>query len=261
MKRDHARRRVNAFTASKCGNEKGLMVMARDRQKLLNRLSDWTAQYVQRQCRLSWYGCGGCGAAALPVFFVTFWVIYGVLWIGFQGLLTTHTARLLGSGFVVLLLIPCYVTANWNELRNLKFESSDRLLAARMIARASGIGGAAFLAGPQTAHAMIKVLSVTLLLGPWLVHLAIKLAGRASLLEKLNAAAVSQALALLIEKEQRMSLEELAQQTHITEEDLALDLALVDGVIPLKSGEPGYTLNDELREELLHHRPGGASQN
>ncbi len=234
--------------------------MARDRQKLLDRLSDWTAQYVERQRRLSWLGCAGCGVAALPVFFLTFWVIYAVLWIGFQGLLTTHTARLLGSGFVVLLLIPAYVTANWNELRSLKFESSDRLLAARMIARASGMGGLAFLAGPQTAHAFVKVLSVTLLFGPWLVHFAIKLAGRASLLDKLNVAAVSQALALLIEEEHRLSLDDLAQQTHTTEDDLALDLALVDGVIPLKSGEPGYTLNDELREELLSHRPGGSSR-
>ena len=232
--------------------------MARDHQKLLNRLSDWTTQYVERQRRLSWIGCAGCGAAAVPVFFVTFWVIYAVLWIGFQGLLTTYTARLLGSGLIVLFLIPCYVTANWNELRNLKFESSDRLLAARMIARASGMGGMAFLAGPQTAHAFVKVLSVTLLLGPGIVHLAIKLAGRASLLDKLNVAVVSQALALLIEEEHRMSLDVLAQQTQTTEDDLALDLALVDGVIPLKSGEPGYTLNDELREELLKHRPGSS---
>ncbi len=234
--------------------------MARDRQKLLNRLSDWTAQYVQRQRRLSWLGCAGCAVAALPVFFITFWVIYGVLWVGFQGLSTTHSSRLIGSGLIVLFLIPCYVTANWNELRSLKFESSDRLLAARMIARASGMGGLALLAGPQTAHAFVKVLSVTLLLGPGLVHLAIKLAGRASLLDKLDVAAISQTLALLIEKEQRVSLDELAQQTHTTEDDLAMDLALVDGVIPLKSGEPGYTLNDELREELLSHRPGGASR-
>lgn len=234
--------------------------MARDHQKLLNRLSDWTAQFVERQRRQSWIGCAGCGAAALPVFFLTFGVIYAVLWIGFQGLLTTYSARLLGSGFLVLLLIPAYVTANWNELRSLKFESSDRLLAARMIARASGLGGLAFLAGPQTAHAMVKVLSVTLLFGPWLVHLAIKLAGRASLLDKLNIAAVSQALALLIEEEHRLSLDDLARQTHTSEDDLAMDLALVDGVIPLKSGEPGYTLNDELREELLSHRPGGSSR-
>ena len=234
--------------------------MARDRQKLLDRLSDWTAQYVERQRRLSWFGCAGCGAVALPVFLLTFWVIYAVLWVGFQGLVTTHTARLFGSGLVVLLLIPCYVTVSWNELRSLKFESSDRLLAARVIARASGMGGLALLAGPQTAHAFVKVLSMTLLLGPGLVHLAIKLAGRASLLDKLDVAAISQALALLIEKEQRVSLDELAQQTHVTEIELAMDLALVVGVVPLKSGELGYTLNDELRQELLKHRPGGAAR-
>ncbi|MBC7821499.1 MAG: hypothetical protein IAG10_31825 [Planctomycetaceae bacterium] len=229
--------------------------MSRDPQKLMDRLSDWTARYVERQRRLSWLGCAGSAVAAFPIFFVTFWVIYAVLWVGFQGLLTTHTWRLLVSGFVVLLLIPAYVTANWSELRSLKFESSDRLLAARIIARASGMGGLAFLVGPQTAHAMVKVLSVTLLLGPGMVHLAIKLAGRASLLDKLDVTAISQALALLIEKEQRMSLDELAQQTHTTEDDLAMDLALVDGVVPLKSGELGYTLNDDLRQELLRHRP------
>ncbi len=234
--------------------------MARDRQKLLDRLSDWASQYVERQRRLSWIGCAGCAVAALPVFYLTFWVIYGVLWVGFQGLLPTHAARLLGSGFIVLLLIPCYVTANWSELRSLKFESSDRLLAARMIAQASGIGGLAFLAGPQTAHAMVKVLSVTLLLGPGIVHLAIKLAGRASLLDKLDVAAVSRALAMLIENEHRLSLDELAQETKTTADALAMDLALVDGVIPLKSGELAYTLNDDLRQELQRHRPGEAAR-
>lgn len=234
--------------------------MARDRQKLLDRMNDWTGQYVERQRRLSWLGCAGCAVVALPVFYVTFWVIYAVLWVGFQGLLTTHTARLLVSGLVVVLLIPAYVTANWNELRSLKFESSDRLLVARMIARASGMSSLTLLAGPQTAHSFVKVLSVTLLLGPGLVHLAIKLAGRASLLDKLDVAAISQALTLLIEKEQRVSLEEMAQQSHTTEDGLMMDLALVDGVVPLKSGELGYTLNDDLRQELLSHRPVAAAR-
>ncbi len=241
------------------GNE-GMIGMARDRQKLLDRMSDWTAQYVQRQRRLSWIGCAVCATAALLVFFITFWVIYGVLWVGFQGVLTTPIARLFGSGLVLLLLLPAYVTANWDELRNLKFESTDRLLTARMIARASGLGGMAFLAGPQTAPAFVKVLSVTLLLGPALVHFAIRMAGRASLLDKLNVAAISQTLAILIEKEQRVSLDELAHETHMAEEDLATDLTLIDGVVSLKSGEPGYTLIEALREELLQHRPDSAAR-
>lgn len=234
--------------------------MARDRQKLLTRMSDWTAQYVRRQQRLSLLGCVGCGIASLPVFFLTFWAIYAVLWVGFQGLLTTHTSRLLVSWLVLLLLIPAYVTANWNELRSLKFESSDRLLAARVIAHASGMPGLAFLAGPETAHAFVKVLSATLLLGPGLVHLAIRLGGRMNLLSELDTDAVSQALAVLIEKDERVSLDELSKETKTTEDRLLVDLALIDGVVPLKSGEPGYTLNDELRQELLRHRPGDSSR-
>ena len=232
--------------------------MARERQKLLDRMGDWTAQYVQRQRRLSWIGCGSSAAAAGPVFYLTFWVIYAVLWVGFQGLLATHSARLVGSGLVVLLLIPAYVTANWNELRSLKFESSDRLQFARLVARASGMGGLTLLAGPQTAHAFVKVLSATLLLGPGLVHLAIRLAGRASWLDKLDVAAVSQSLAMLIEQDKRVSLEELARQSNTSEDRLVLELALIDGVVPLKSGEPGYTLNDDLRQELVRHRPAKA---
>lgn len=234
--------------------------MARDRQKLLTRISDWTEQYFLRQRKLSWLGCGGCLLAAGPVFYLTFWVIYAVLWVGFQGVLASHSSRLVGSGFIVLLLIPAYVTANWNDLRNLKFESSDRLLAARLIARASGMGGLALLAGPQTAHAFVKVLSVTVLLGPGLVHLAIRLAGRASLLDKLDVAAVSQSLAMLLEKDQRVSLEELSQQAGKAEENLMTDLTLIDGVVPLKSGELGFTLNDDLRQELMRHRPDTTSQ-
>ena len=233
--------------------------MAHDHQKLLDRLSDWTVQYVQQQRRLSWFGCAGCAVAAVPVFYLTFWVIYAVLWIAFQGLISTHAARLFSSGLVVLLLIPAYVTANWNELRNLKFESSDRLLAARLVARASGMGSLSLLAGPQTAHAFVKVLSATLLLGPGLLHLVIRLAGRASLMDKLDIAAVSQALTMLIEQNKRVSLDELARQSNTTEDRLVLDLVLVDGVVSLKSGEPGYTLNEDLRQELLRHRPGGAS--
>ena len=233
--------------------------MARDRQKLLDRMSDWTTQYVQRQRRLSWIGCAVCATAAWLVFCITFGVIYGVLWVGFQGVLPTPIEWLFGSGLVILLLIPAYVAANWDELRDLKFDSTDRLLTARMIARASGLGGLAFLAGPQTAHAFVKVLSVTLLLGPALVHFAIRMAGRASLLDKLNVAAISQSLAILIEKEQRVSLDELVQQTNTTEDDLVMELALIDGVVPLKSGEPGYTLIEALREELLQHRPRSAS--
>ena len=233
--------------------------MAHDRQKLCDRVSDWTARYVVQQRRLSWIGCAGCALASLPVFFLTYWVIYAVLAIGFQGLLTTPTARMVGSGCVVLLLIPAYVTANWNELRSIKFESSDRLLAARLVARASGFGGFALLAGPHTAHAFVKVLSATLLLGPGLIHWAIRLAGRASLLDKLNAAAVSETLTALVERHERISLDELAKQSNSDPDQLVIDLALVSGVVPLRSGEPGYTLTDELRQDLMQHRAFSSS--
>ena len=234
--------------------------MARDRQKLCDRVSDWTARYVVQQRRLSWIGCAGCALASLPVFFLTYWVIYAVLVIGFQGLLTTPTARMIGSGCIVLLLIPAYVTANWDELRSIKFESSDRLLMARLVARATGFSGFSLLAGPHTAHAFVKVLSATLLLGPSMIHWAIRLAGRASLLDKLNATAVSESLMALLERHQRISLDELANLTNSDADQLVIDLALVIGVVPLQSGELGYTLNDDLRQDLLQHRVAPASE-
>jgi hypothetical protein len=228
--------------------------MTRQQQRLSENIADWVAHYVERQQRLNWMGCVGCAVAAAPVLFLTFWVIYAVLWIGFQSLLTTHLARLLGSGGVLGLIFVAYATANWQYLRVLKFESADRLATARLAAFATGQTGFSLLAGPQTAHTFVKVISVTLLLGPGLIDLALRLAGRARLLRELNVAAVAQALTCLLEAEGRVAVEDLASIAGIDEERLMLSLSQVDGVVSLKSGEPAVTLNDELRRELIEHR-------
>lgn len=228
--------------------------MARHRDKLLERITDWTTQYAQRQSRLSWYGCAGAAGGALPVLFITFWVIYAVLWIGFQGLLPGHGARLAGCGFVLILLFVGYATANWEYLQALKFDSSNKLMTARLAAYATGHSGFSLLAGPQTAHAFVKVISVTLLLGPGLIDLALRLAGRAQLLRELNIVAVAQSLTSLLEAEKRLTVEELAEGAAIDTDELMRNLSLVEGVVPLKSGELAVTLSESLQQELTDYR-------
>ena len=228
--------------------------MAKQRQKLIDRVTDWTTQFAQRQSRLSWLGCVGAAVGAVPVLFVTFWAIYAGVYVGFSGLISGHAARLFVSGVVLILIFVGYATANWEHLQSLRFESSDRLQMARLAAYATGQSGISLLAGPQTMHSVVKVIAVTLLLGPGLVDVALRLAGRAKLLRGLNAAAVAQALVALLEAEKRVSVEELATAASIDAERLMLNFSLIDGIVLLQAGEPAFTLTDELRQELLDHR-------
>ena len=234
--------------------------MAKNRQKLIDRVTDWATQFSQRQSQLSWMGCVGAGIGAVPVLFVTFWAIYAGLYVGFSGLIAGYGARLFVSGLIFILIFVSYATANWEHLKSLKFESSDRLQMARLAAYATGHSGFALLAGPQTMHSFVKVIAVTLLLGPGLIDLALRLAGRARLLRELDVAAVAQALVALLDAEKRVSAEELAAIAGVDVERLMLNFALIDGIVLLQAGEPAFTLTDELRQELLDHRFPQASE-
>lgn len=228
--------------------------MAKQRQKLSERVTDWTTQFAQRQSRLSWIGAVAAAVGAVPVLFVTFCAIYAAFYVGFSGLISGHGTRLVASGVVLILIFVSYATANWEHLQSLRFESSDRLQLARLVAYATGQSGFTLLAGPQTMHSVVKVIAVTLLLGPGLIDLALRLAGRAKLLRELDVAAVAQALVALLDAEKRVSADELAAIAGVDAERLTLNFSLIEGIVLLHADEPAFTLTDELRQELLDHR-------
>ena len=147
-----------------------------------------------------------------------------------------------------------YAAVNWKHLQALKSDSSNREMAARLAAYASGQSGFSLLAGPQTEYMFLKVISVTVLLGPGLIDFALRMSARAKLLRELNVAAVAQSLTSLVEAEKRLTVEELAEGAAIDADDLMRNLSLVEGIVPLKSGDLAVTLSESLQQELTDYR-------
>lgn len=226
------------------------MAKTEKRTKSDARVARWLDGYQRQRVRLLWLGSIGTALLAVPVLFVTSWVIWFVLMFAFKAIIPGSMTSVATWG-VFLLLFVAHVTVNRRNLEYLKFESEGRLVAARYAARISGMSSLALLAGPETMHSFVKVISLTLLIGPSLVGLSWRLAQGAIAAQKMDVPLVALALKELLVASARTSMDSIAAKVGSSDPPRLLrELLLIDGVILLNSDDPSLTLTDSLRTDV-----------
>ena len=226
------------------------MAKSEKRKKSDARVAKWLEGYQRQRVLLLWLGSAGTAVLSIPVLFVTWWVILFVLVFAFSWLIPA-SMMLAATWIVWLLLFVAYATANWQHLENFKFESEGKLVAARYAAYISGISSLALMAGPDTMHSYVKMLSLILLIGPSLVGLSWRLAKGAIAAQKMDVPLVAAAMKELLAADRRYAVDELAAKVGSPDPPRLLrELLLIDGVILLTTGDPSLTVTDSLRTEV-----------
>jgi hypothetical protein len=193
-----------------------------------------------------------CG---IVVLFITYWLVLMLMWMFFDWLAPSPHAKTMATWIVMGLLFVAYGTANWQHLDNLQFESRGRLWSARMAGNITGSSFMNLAAGPQTAHSFVKIISVTLLLGPGLVVTCGRLLVRALRLTRLDTESCAKLIAAVLKAARKVPLEELAEKhPQVDWERILPQLCLIDGVVILRSEPVGVVITDGLRETIAEWR-------
>jgi hypothetical protein len=234
-------------------NEKGVAVSKGEKRQKTKLVTRWLEGYRKQRAMLLALGSIGTLAGAIVTLIVTWWATWiflaMVLWV-----FKLDDYCTMGAWIILGLLFVSHFTVNRQHLENLKFdEESPGLTAVQFAADVAGFGSLGlFLTGPNTARSQVKVISLILLIGPAMLGLAWRLA-RASLAAwRMDVSTVAVGLAELLIAEKRVSVDELVKKAATLHPPRFLrELLLVDGVILLTSSDPGVTLTDSLRSEIL----------
>jgi hypothetical protein len=199
---------------------------------------------------------GAIGLFILGVFvvFVTFWIVYAIVWFGFNWCLPhSHDTRLWISAIVIVLLFIGNATTDRAYLESYSFTtgtSYDKPVSIH-VSRV-GLGSTINPLAPDSAHSYVKIVTTLLFSGPRLITAAWRLFARSLRLRAIDAEGCAAVLAFLAARDQRAPFQDIVPvipKGH----DLRVifqQLRDVDGVLFLKSEPAGLSLTSELRDEL-----------
>jgi hypothetical protein len=197
---------------------------------------------------------------AALVLFVTYWIVYVVLYLGFEWLFPgSHIARLVGSLIVLVLLFIGNATTDRRYLETYSFTTGTSYgrpvtIYVPMVGMASTINPLA----PESVHSFAKFITGLLYTGPRWATEGVRLIGRARRLAGLDVEGCAPVLALLAKKDGVVPFAELAAVIPVGH-DVVTVLCRVqdlDGVRVVRGEPAGLMLLSDLRGELRTVAPG-----
>ena len=220
--------------------------------RLHRRLVEWLTAY--RRKHAAWCLAGAIGVALLAAiaWFLTFWAITFVLWVGFSWLLATPFLRTLGALGVCGLVVVAHRRANWEQIQELN--TDHPALAGSLQAAAWITGDSLFvLAGPKTFSSFVKVWAMITLTAPRLTQLAWELYRRSQTAAGMDVEACAVVLATLLKSDRKVPLDELIQKAPDLDWRRVLrEVTVVDGVQVRLGEDPLVSIADSEREEITN---------
>jgi hypothetical protein len=217
-------------------------------------VESWLRKKVRAERGKCLLGAAGLLLLAAIALFVTYWLVYVVLYFGFEWLFPgSHVARLLGSLLVVGLLFLGNATTDRRYLETYSFTTatpSDRPLTIHvpMVGAGSTINPLA----PETVHSLAKFVTGLLFTGPRWATEAVRLVGRARRVGALDVKGCTPVLAVLAKQEGVVPFADLVPVVP-EDHDLAAvfgQVQYLDGVRTVRGERAGLMLLSDLRSEL-----------
>ena len=216
------------------------------------KLGRWFAEYIERSTKYCRIGSIVLIPASLIVAWLTYWIIWVTLWIGFRPLFDLSNAAIDYLSYLVLATI--FV---WQFLRGSEFEETYRFSGESEagtvtldFSRATG-NGWVLLFDPGVAHGFVKVIALLYLTAPRMLGLALMLHHKTNRLKQMDVPACSRVIGMLMRAQGRVPIDKIAAE--FPEADLSQiipPLGDVDGVVFLEKDGMGLTLAPRFMEEF-----------
>ena len=182
----------------------------------------------------------------------TYFFIFGVLWVlklSFFGSGGTWVVYLLALA-VVGLLFWTNTVVDREEFETYQVDLSTKGMVALHVSRLTGNSWMMLLASPSDMHALVRIISNALLIGPRLFEMSWAMWKLSRRLRSIDPGPVGKAIGLLMKAGGRVPLAALLEEfPHSDSQRLVDDVTAVDGVVFLSTQPPGLTVTPTLMEE------------
>jgi hypothetical protein len=219
-----------------------------------NPVQDWLTRWVARERATALGAAAAALAGGAFAYLITLAITDGAVWfiiaVLFSG--SSTLAFFLSLGLMVALLFG-ELTTSREYLESYSFSTgtaSDQVVTfdVPMVGMVSNINPLA----PDSAHTFVKMIVSLLFTAPRLIMAGVRRIRRAKKLKDLDVDACAAVLSLLLERGQRVSLNEvMAAFPELPMERVFPQLGLIEGVLFLKTGQPGLSLSSDLRGEIV----------
>jgi hypothetical protein len=184
--------------------------------------------------------------------FITFWLIYLVIWFPLHWFQVGHNTLLLIAGLLTLLLFVGNARTDREYLREYSFTTgtfTDKIVTLYVpgVGMASNINPLA----PDTMHSGVKMITSALYTGPRAVTAALRMLRTAYRLGTLDIKGCAAVIAFLHKHPGRAAYKEIAESlTGLDPVKTFPQLSNIDGVLFLEKDPAGLALTSELTAEL-----------
>jgi ABC-type protease/lipase transport system fused ATPase/permease subunit len=221
-----------------------------------NRIIERLGQRVRKQAGLNLLGGGLSLLGALAVLAATWGLIYVVSlfalgpWLGHRHWI--HATL----GWVV---IPALFWGNARTSREYLSEYSVNVgttseTVVNFYLPGLGMGSNVNPLGPETMHAVVKMITDCLYSGPRLAESGFRTLSKANRMRRLDAQACGLVIAALLASNRKLAFQEIVNQAGMVDPARVFpQLRDIEGVLFLQADPAGLSLSQELRRGLLHH--------
>lgn len=218
-------------------------------------IAKWVDDYQEQQFKLRVAGSILSLIGSLIVLFLTWWILYGILWFAFTEITGTGWGLFGSTWAAIILLFVAYLTANYEELEQLHLGSSTQSHKVKYVAKFTGQRMLSLFANPDTFRSFVKLLSVTVLAGPALLMTGVRLAQTARAIQQLDGRFVAPFLIQLAKAGKRVPMTKLAERLEERPiADLITQMSLIDGVVIRTEQNAGMYLTEDLKSALAQAR-------
>ena len=212
----------------------------------------WLQRRIAEEIRVGWLGAAGLLVGGFFVTWLTFWIIYAVLWLVFPGWLP-YFVRLfcVAAGTALLFVGNARTDREYLEEYSFTTSASDNRVVTLYI---PGVGLASNInpLAPDSLHSLIKVITSFLYTGPRLFNAGFRQYRRTQRLAKLDTSITAWMLAALLNRSGRVPFAELVpQMPEHDPADVFPPLRDLAGVVFLNEEPPGLSLTAEFRGEMI----------
>lgn len=207
---------------------------------------------VRSAIALNAFGSFAALVIGIVVCVITFWLIYGAIWMGFDSMLPhTHQTRMIISGIGMVILFIGNARTDREYLNSYSVDTIDGRAAYTINVPNVGIVSNLNLFSPNTVNSLTKVIAQLLYIGPRLVTASWRLIRRSVEFSRFNIAPSVQVLEKLSASKGRVPFTELlASMNGETAQAGLRDLKMLDAIQFLDSKPAGVMLTSDFRDEL-----------
>lgn len=207
---------------------------------------------VRRAIGFQDFGSVAALVLGIVVCVVSFWLIYGALWLGFQWCLPhTHGTRMILAGVWVALLFVGNARTDREYLSSYTVDTFGGGEAYTIDVPNVGIVSNLNFLSPNTVNSMTKVIAQLLFIGPRLITASWRLARRAVEFTRFDVAPAARVAERLRTGKGRVPFTDLMTSFDPETMQAGLrDLKMLDAIQFLDSKPAGAMLTSDFREEL-----------